>query len=81
MISAVDVERATETDCGTYRGTFNGFSWDISESWSQDGAHYKIGVSRIGVRGSRRIVATRAKWQNAAQIIADYINKQPKEMN
>lgn len=79
MLNAVEIERATEKDAGVFRGNLGGFSWDISESWSQGGAHYKIGVSRTGVRGSRKTVATRANWQNAAQIIADFINKQAKE--
>ena len=82
MVSAVDVERATSTDIvGVYRGGLDGFCWDISEIWSSCGAHYKIGVSRVGVRGSRKSIATRARWQNAAQIIADYINNQQKEMS
>ena len=77
MVSAVDIERATSTDImGVYRGVLDGFWWDISESWSQGGAHYKIGVSRIGVRGSRKTVATRANFENVAQIIADHINKE-----
>ena len=78
MVSATEIERATSTDImGVYRGVLDGFCWDISESWSSYGSHYKIGVSRIGVRGSRKTIATRARWQNAAQIIADYINKLP----
>lgn len=79
MITATDIERATEKQVDAFRGNLGEFSWDISESWSQGGPHYKIGVSRTGVRGSRKTVATRANWQNAAQIIADYINKKQKE--
>lgn len=80
MVQSSEIEKATKKDAGAFRGNLGGFSWDISESWTQGGAHYKIGVSRIGVRGSRKTVATRANWKNVAQIIAEYINKQEKEV-
>lgn len=80
MLTGTDIERATveEEDGDSFRGENGSFSWSIARSWGR-GMHYKISLAHKNVRGSVTTIATRALWQNAAGIIADYINKQEME--
>lgn len=76
MISAVDVERETYYATVGYVGKIGDFSWSILEFPA--GCSVTIHVHK---KEFKKKIATRAKWVNVPQIIADYINKQQKEMN
>lgn len=79
MVSATDIERETKEDVhlkGFFNGGLDGWKWLVSPVWSQDRERYKVSVSRAGVRGSSRCVATRANFENVADIIAAHINKE-----
>ena len=79
MISAVDIERATREESGApccFYGSLGEFSWSVSPSEAQGQRKFKVSVSRTGVRGSAKCVATRANFESIADIIANYINKE-----
>lgn len=75
MVKAVDIERATLNGSVSLVGDLHGFWWRITDLQSEGGTRCRISVGRLESKGDTKIIATKAKWQNAAQIIADHINK------
>lgn len=79
MVSATDIERTTREESGApgcFYGSIDGFCWAVSTVWAQGSRKFKVSVGRAGVRGSSRCVATRANFENVADIIAAHINKE-----
>lgn len=79
MVSATDIERVTREESGapgSFHGDLGEFSWSVSQSEAQGTRKFKVSVGRTGVRGSSRCVATRANFENVADIIAAHINKE-----
>ena len=73
MVSAVDIERVTHYATVGFVGEIGGFRWSILE--------LPAGCSVTVYNGdSKKKIATRAKWQNIPQIVADFINKKQKEI-
>lgn len=77
MVGTNDIEKNTNEETGhplCFYGSFGEFSWSASPSWAQGPRKFKVSVSRTGVRGSAKCVATRANFENIADIIANHIN-------
>ena len=79
MVNATEIEMATKEENGApgcFYGNLGEFSWSVSQSEAQGPRKFKVSVGRTGVRGSSRCVATRANFENVANIIAAHINNE-----
>ena len=79
MVNTTEIERATKEESGApgcFYGELGEFSWSVSQAEAQGPRKFKVSVGRTGVRGSSRCVATRANFENVADIIAAHINKE-----
>lgn len=77
MVGTKDIEQNTKEETGQplcFYGSFGEFSWSASPAWAQGTRKFKVSVSRTGVPGSAKCVATRANFENIADIIANHIN-------